>query len=964
MMKKDLLNKQVVRAISLGLSAVMLTTPMTALAAEVDPVPTDDIDTTHDTDTQAAETAIQEAQDSTTDGGSIILEEPVVLPSGDEVAVIPDADDAAGVDKLKDVTATVDGESVNYRGVVEDETGANEALTDAEVDLIKADASEAAAEVDVTEANDIIKDIEGNNDIITDANQKAADAADDAVTAAEEAKTAVTEAEALEAVDKAEQAVADAEAAQAEAQAAYDENLIKLDEAKAELNAAEANLEAAQNSLTASEKDILAAETAVKAAGEKADALKAEVDKAADILSKSQDAALKAAYDKMMAIKNVTNLYDGDSFDSDGVDDEFIDRFGSESAGGGYWDAADDYFELYLKCVYADKYLGGEWTRKNELNNGLNYLALRDNVFTVRYIDDDGNEATALYNYHTADKDGNISIYEKEIATKTIEAVTEEQTVNVGLSIKNEDNTYTTYEQTKKDTDVVVSVEKDEEGNDTAILVKDDNSQQTASVDDLANYQASLGNNQNATVVSEETTTYEIGEVTVVDSYEKKPEKEKTVSDFDSQRDFRNQVDTAVSEGKVVEISWDGLIGTYTIDASDVNWFTLFVDDFADIIGLGLKVDVYNMVDDTSKPKDTHTEQGIIAKTIAQVTTTTNHVVSDDGFYTSFSGWGKDKAEKAAQDRIKELANQYGLLESEFSYTTDLGWNGYEYEIKFRTTEEKSQTIKTEAYTATSYVNNSYTTVVEIEPKKEVEYWTERKNTTNDQKIKDAINGVETLLAEMKAKQDAAAIALLAAQEAKKDVEAAKEALKKVTINYAAYRAALTRYNNASAAFDDAKASLDAINDEVERAQDAYEKAAAELGRFNPTGGGDGTDPTPDTTPDPTVVPLATPVAVPTVVAPVTLAAGVAQAVVAIDDEATPLAGGIRAAEPEAADEKEEAVVAIEDEATPLAAALPSAEEKANMSWWWLLIIAILGATGYKMYKDHQKKKEEATQEA
>ena len=41
MIKKDLVNKKVVRAISLGLSAVMLTTPMTALAAEgeeVEPV--------------------------------------------------------------------------------------------------------------------------------------------------------------------------------------------------------------------------------------------------------------------------------------------------------------------------------------------------------------------------------------------------------------------------------------------------------------------------------------------------------------------------------------------------------------------------------------------------------------------------------------------------------------------------------------------------------------------------------------------------------------------------------------------------------------------------------------------------------------------------------------------------------------------------------------------------------------
>ena len=997
MMKKDLINKKVVRAISLGLSAVMLTTPMTALAAEgeeVEPVvPTEEIDTVA-TDAQVAEDAIQDAQDSTKDG-IIVLDEAATLPSGTVVNTVPDADDAAGAKELEGVTATVDGETVDYTDVAADETAANEALTDAEVELIKTDASEAAAEVDVTEANDIIEDIEENNDVITDANQKAEEAAEAAVKAAEEADAAVTEAEALEAVDKAEQAVADAEAAQAEAQAAYDENLIKLGEAQAELDAAKANLEAAQNSLTASEEDIVAAEAAVKAAEEKADALKAEVDKEADILSKSQDAALKAAYEKMMAIKNVTNLYDGDSFDSDGVDDEFIDRFGSESAGSGYWDAADDYFELYLKCVYGDKYRGGEWTRKNELNNGLNYLALRDNVFTVRYIDDDGNEATALYNYHTADKDGNISIYEKEIATKTVEAVTEEQTVNVGLSIKNEDNTYTTYEQTKKDTDVVVSVEKDEEGNDTAILVKDDNSQQTANVDDLANYQASLGKNQNATVVSEATTTYEIGEVTVVDSYEKKPEKEKTVSDFDSQRDFRNQVDTAVSEGKVVEISWNGLFGTYTIDANDVNWFTLFVDDFADIIGRGLKVDVYNMVDDTSKPKDTHTEQGIIAKTTAQVTTTTTEKSTIDGFEDTWELKGifpvctasaYDNAKAAAEAHKAQLEAQGYTDVSYKVYHLSLvdDKEGAYYTINYTSSLTETKAIATEAYTATSYVNNSYTKVVEIEPEKEVEYWTERKNTTKDEYVKAAIDGVTQKLNAMKEKQDAAAIALLAAQEAKKDVEAAKAALELVNVEDQAYQAALARYNEASTAFDKAKDSLDTIEGEVKEAQEAYEKAAAELGRFvqtppagdeGTTGGGAGGT-TGGTTP---VVPGAEIVDGGAVVTPVATGAGAGAgaAVVDIEDEETPLAAGIDNGNGDgdanggegddvlvagAEDDGDGAsLVAIEDEETPLAA---GSGADGKMSWWWLLIVALLGATGYKMYKDHQKKKEEAAQEA
>lgn len=950
MMKKNLLNKHVVKAISLGLSAVMLTTPMQAMAAEGDdttPADPAEVDVKEDSKYETAEGLVKDAQDSTTD-----------------------ASDAAVAEELKDVTAVVDEETVDYTDVANDETTVNKELTDAEAGLIQTDAAEEAAAVDVSEAKDITEEIEVNNAVITDASKEASDATDKAAEAAAEAANATTKEEAQAAADKAAEAVAEAETAQEEAQAAYDENVDKLAEAEKELASAKDNLEAAKKSLAATKEDVAAAEAAVIAAEKKAKALKDEVDEEAKELKESKEAALKAAYENMMAQKSVSNLYEdyGKDENEDGIGDEWLDEFGVESASGDYWKAADAYFELYLKYVYGDNYQKGTWTRKNTLDNGLNYVALRDNVFTVTYLDENGEEATALYNYHTADKDGNISIFEKQIDTDIIINKTTETSSEDALSIENinEDGsvTYTKYDDVKKDTDVVVSVETDENGKDTSILVKDDNSKQTGNVDDLVEYQKSLGKNQNAEVTGETETIYEIGEITIVDSYEQKKEKEKSVTTFKNENDFKNQVDSAVAEGKVVEISWKGLFGTYTIDASDVNWFTLMADDFAELIDCGLKIEVFNMVDDTSRPKDTHTEQGIIAKTTAQVTTTTNHVVSDDGFYTSFSGWGKDKAKKAAQDRIEELANQYGLPESEFSYTTRLGWNGYEYKIEFRTTEEKSQTIKTESYTATAYGMNTITTENVIETQEEVKYWQERKNTTNDQKIKDAIEGVEKLLKDMEAKQKAAENALLAAQEAKMDVDAAKKELDKLSVDDADYQTALANYNKAKEAFTNAKDFLDEIKDDVEKAKKDYKDAADELDRFNPTGGGDGTDPTPDTTPDPTVVPLATPVAVPTVVAPVTLAAGVAQAVVAIDDEATPLAGGIRAAEPEAADEKEEAVVAIEDEATPLAAALPSAEEKANMSWWWLLIIAILGATGYKMYKDHQKKKEEATQEA
>lgn len=70
--------------------------------------------------------------------------------------------------------------------------------------------------------------------------------------------------------------------------------------------------------------------------------------------------------------------------------------------------------------------------------------------------------------------------------------------------------------------------------------------------------------------------------------------------------------------------------------------------------------------------------------------------------------------------------------------------------------------------------------------------------------------------------------------------------------------------------------------------------------------------------------------------------------VVNIDDEDTALAASVDDTEDTAN------VVEIGDEETPLAASV----EDQTMSWWWLLLIALLGATGYEMYKKHQQKKE------
>lgn len=73
--------------------------------------------------------------------------------------------------------------------------------------------------------------------------------------------------------------------------------------------------------------------------------------------------------------------------------------------------------------------------------------------------------------------------------------------------------------------------------------------------------------------------------------------------------------------------------------------------------------------------------------------------------------------------------------------------------------------------------------------------------------------------------------------------------------------------------------------------------------------------------------------------------------VVEIETLETALAAAVEETEAE-----EPEVLDIEIPETALAAT-PVNEE--SISWWWLLIIAVLGATGYAMYKKHQEKKAE-----
>ena len=112
MVKKELTNKKVVRAISLGLSAVMLATPMTALAAEGDvedpTADTQDSESAQETKATLNEdshVAMEKAEDILGDAKELIPEggNIVDLLGASEVAM-DSVDDS--IDHLDDLNAT------------------------------------------------------------------------------------------------------------------------------------------------------------------------------------------------------------------------------------------------------------------------------------------------------------------------------------------------------------------------------------------------------------------------------------------------------------------------------------------------------------------------------------------------------------------------------------------------------------------------------------------------------------------------------------------------------------------------------------------------------------------------------------------------------------------------------------------------------------------------------------------
>ena len=992
-MSNKLVNKHIIRAISLGLTAVMVTSPMTALAAEngapnvgpVDPdVPTTDVDTQAEA-YQEAVGAVEVAQD--------IVEKAAVVANSE---VLESVVTTVENNEQNEDSATVEsGEQITYENVTENVNNAGEALSNAETNLIQAEASEQKADVLVTEATNQIENSSNLSEAVGEANKVAGEVVEGSDEVVKEAAEAESSEAMKEYVETVEKAVEEVKAAQAEAQANFEKSEAELQDAYAKLIEAEKNLKAAQDSIESTDKDIDKAMHELEEAREAAKLLQEKVNADAETLRNSKEADLKKAYDQMRATAEGENFvkYDGEASTEDGVEDNFVKNFGDEVASTQYWKDSLAYFMLYIQYVY-DGYLedseiqsvtGFNWVDKAE-NPTMN------NAYVVTYVDKAGDTVTKYYNYHLADTEGNIDIYEKVLGEEDI-------TIDKVVFKSDNDKYLEVTDENKAD-----FVEKlDEAGNVTGYLAKDEkvDSETVLEVDEKVIDSDSIrkkykevsvpipdvNGSIEADISEQEVDNYEALKNIIKDLgtaqyvVVKIGEENHTLSSEQELNDLYN--DLQKDEGHWHWGSW----GPYPCYKQHGE-----VNPFKEGVSVTVK---------ERQSEVTYIEETVIADySVTTTTTETKKYLDGTKSYEKPSNVNsiadeKDHTRKIVREFIKSKlgidvdwwdivvtdAKNNQQKNGDYNvYVKGLG-NSFEKDFYVKVTGEgfklscymtyeeevthteivKDATIEKNYYTYTTYAKGTEKEVVGTKT-----YWEERKDSTNDADISCVIDTVTKELEIIAAQQKEAEKAVVVVQAAEQAVEEARKKLESLQVDAAGYKLALVDYNEAKAKLEQAEQQLAQIQDKVAEAEEnvkeltsmieAKEAEEAEAARQAAAALGSAQE-TDDSTlqPTQTLQPTALQAQAQEEGAAIEAVAGQGVAggdtLVAIADEEVPLADGNQGV----ADDEEDSTLTIEEEEVPLAAA-PVAKEK--MSWWWLLIVALMGATGYEMYKKHQEKKE------
>ena len=450
-MRKNSKNEKVIRAMAIGISAMLMaSSPLTALAAEGEgttPEGNDDhnivvtpeagIADQAQAAAKEADKAVETAEKSATDVKSEVADQ----------VVAGEAKDTQG----KDLSQAV----LDANAKVEDKTvEGGSSLKDAESAVESAD-----TKLGVAEANDKLSDAELN---------KATDAAANAGQTAAEAKDAMQAAQ--NKVNGQIENIKDA-ASITDANAAYEEAKKTADQAQADFDAKLGEYNTAKTAYEEAAQKVAAYEKAYEEAVNRADA---NAEAAADELAAAQ-ANAEALAKALEAAKAAVDTSAAGALDI--ADKEAL----TQGDNGLNWKNEDQLFISIMQNYYlpeVQKITADDIKvvrRQGEDNNTKNY-------FEVTYTDENGNKQTKYYNYVMDDKQtskDNIVIFEKRIEEVNWKTA---QETNPDQYVKGNGDTITVSEVEKglKDgTIIAVDGKKVIKNDGTESIIISDNNQKT-----------------------------------------------------------------------------------------------------------------------------------------------------------------------------------------------------------------------------------------------------------------------------------------------------------------------------------------------------------------------------------------------------------------------------------------------------------------------------------------------------
>ena len=1042
-MKRKVVNEKVIRAMAIGISAMLATaTPMTAMAAEVEG---DNPEAPQAGGSEAEVNTVVDAAQAAGESAEASVEaakEPVGIVTGDvETKVVPGE---AGTDaKGNDLAQVVIDAAADLAG---DATGN---------DLTKADTTieTTADNLDAAEGAIVSSDSSLN---------KAQNAVNNANNAANEAVETVTDAN--DAIDAKAGDISNAETID-EANAAYDElvdiadeaektfntKLDEYNEAKSAYESAAADVEkyeqAYADAVALADRNAEAARVALEAAKDKADALEAALLAAKASVDESAKAAIAIA-EKEKAVDDSAGLNwkEEDKLFILIMENYYLPEKSNISGAKVTRVQGKDNDEYnYFKAVYTDetgkkceKYFNFKLGENNKTKNEMIIFEKREvEIFgdpdktPDRYVDSTG----AVKNIDKGLKDGSIIAVVTDNGDGT-QSTKYFETAKLGNATVGDVIESTTVTDTSTE-DITVgetteTYKFDEEGNlvkevtaDVTTITYTDASFSSKDVYDSASDRNKAAEDKkaelkkdgakNVKVNETEDTTYVITGTyiptfTKTVNVNKEYESSYNIFDADEAYSESNAKDKAYNMA-MKEINADlgdyYLIGdiqnnlsvskTEEVSHTEKGWFGKehkVVDDDPDYLVTGTVEATYAKVTKETVDQSTFGALWEDLKSIfgapnanEKLTEATRAAIeADGGIFVEAKwfdgGWDKAtikyvKAEKVVSDKCDSVEkaeeslaakiraqlniasatgtyNESKNTESETKYSFNISY------LKSNENTEKNKVVRTETYKDAEALKGEI-----IQNKNFID-----KNylmTRQDEKFRDFVdNGVAitgkyaTLLVEAQDATNAVAEAQAKVNTLNAEIDKLKSSRES---NLGALKTLSEKLATAELELKDAEDILEEIKGKLE---DAGVELEDVIERLTPVPGTPGAPATEDGAPDEGPATVVTTTTTTTTPATNLALAGAGNAgganagnagndanagadgIVNIDDEETALAASVDDVDDTAN------VVEIGDEETPLAASV----DNETMSWWWLLLIALLGATGYEMYRKHQQKKE------